>query len=84
MKKNVFLVCFAFLLLSVNVNAQNRQKVQDGTIIQCWCWSFKTIEENIPAIAQAGFAAIQTSPANTCLVGDNGGMELLGNKGTGK
>ena len=36
MKKNVFLVCFAFLLLSVNVNAQNRQKVQDGTIIQCW------------------------------------------------
>ena len=84
MKKNVFLVCFAFLLLSVNVNAQNRQKVQDGTIIQCWCWSFKTIEENIPAIAEAGFTAIQTSPANTCLVGDYGGLDLLGADLTGK
>ena len=23
--------------------ALNRQKVQNGTIIQCWCWSFNTI-----------------------------------------
>ena len=84
MKKNVFLVCFAFLLLSVNVSAQNRPKVQDATIIQCWCWSFKTIEENIPAIAEAGFTAIQTSPANTCLVGDYGGLDLLGADLTGK
>ena len=67
-----------------NVNAQNRQKIQDGTIIQCWCWSFKTIEENIPAIAEAGFTAVQTSPANTCLVGDYGGMDLLGADLTGK
>ena len=84
MKKNVLLSCIIFLLLCVNVNAQNREKIQEGTILQCWCWSFKTIEENIPAIAEAGFTAIQTSPANTCLVGENGGLSLFSTDSSGK
>lgn len=79
---------FKFLLISLCsicfAQNQNRQKIQDGVILQCWCWSFKTIEENIPQIAQAGFTAIQTSPANTCLVGDYGGLDLLGADITGK
>ena len=88
MKNTTKRICLSAILIllsiTVNLNAQSRQKIQNGTILQCWCWSFKTIEENIPAIAEAGFAAVQTSPANTCLVGENGGMELLGSRGTGK
>lgn len=49
-----------------------RESVGQGTILHCWCWSFKTIEDNLPAIKDAGFAAVQTSPANTCLVGEDG------------
>ena len=56
MKKSNVIALLILLLISTNLNAQNRQKIQNGTIIQCWCWSFKTIEENIPAIAEAGFA----------------------------
>lgn len=56
-----------------------RESVSQGAILHCWCWSFKTIEENLPAIRDAGFSAIQTSPANTCIVGEDGGMDLYGN-----
>ncbi|HHZ06130.1 MAG TPA: alpha-amylase [Clostridiales bacterium] len=50
--------------------------IDDGTILQTWCWSFNTIKENMKDIAQAGFSAIQTSPINQCKVGENGGMQL--------
>lgn len=40
--------------------------VADGAILHAWCWSFKTIEENMDRIAAAGYTAIQTSPANAC------------------
>ena len=56
-----------------------REYVRNGTILHCWCWSFKTIEENLPRIAEAGFTAIQTSPVNTCLVGEGGGLDMMGN-----
>lgn len=36
--------------------------VQDGQILQCWCWSFNNIKEMLPTIAAQGFTAIQTSP----------------------
>lgn len=50
----------------------------NGTILQCFAWSFNTINESMEDIAHAGYAAIQTSPANECIVGGNGGMELMG------
>lgn len=50
----------------------------NGTILQCFAWSFNTISESMEDIAHAGYAAIQTSPANECIVGGNGGMELMG------
>ena len=49
-----------------------------GAILHCWSCSFKTIEENLPAIKEAGYTSIQTSPINECKVGDDGGMELFG------
>ncbi|MBQ2824915.1 MAG: InlB B-repeat-containing protein, partial [Clostridia bacterium] len=36
--------------------------VQDGQILQCWCWSFDNIKAMLPKIAEQGFTAIQTSP----------------------
>lgn len=34
----------------------------DGLILQAWNWSYAEIEENLEAIAQAGFTTIQISP----------------------
>lgn len=61
-----------------------KQKIKDGAILHCWCWSFKTIEQKLPEIAAAGFTAVQTSPINTCLVGENGRLEIFGRNGGGK
>ncbi|MBO4704168.1 MAG: alpha-amylase [Spirochaetaceae bacterium] len=63
-----------------NISKDNtKEYVRKGTILHCWCWSFKTIEENLPRIAEAGFTAVQTSPANECLVGEDGGLDMMGN-----
>lgn len=70
--------------LSVSLFAQTKQTIKDGAILHAFCWSFKTIEENMDKIAAAGFTAVQTSPANTCLVGDYGGLDLMGADLTGK
>ena len=53
-------------------------KIEDGTILHAWSWSFNTIKESMADIAAAGYSSIQTSPANTCVVGEKGGMQLYG------
>lgn len=55
------------------------ESIKDGVILHAWCWSFDTIRENLPKIAEAGYTSVQTSPINQCVVGDNGGMQLMGN-----
>ena len=40
--------------------------VQDGQILQCFCWSYNEIMEYLPKIADQGFTAIQTSPVQVC------------------
>ena len=52
--------------------------IEGGLILHCWSWNFNNIKKNIPKIAEAGYAAVQTSPINACLKGDNAGMELYG------
>ncbi|MCR5653017.1 MAG: starch-binding protein [Ruminococcus sp.] len=52
--------------------------IKDGTILHCFCWDFDTISNSLEEIAAAGFSAIQTSPVNECLEGENGGMQLYG------
>ncbi|MBQ1507476.1 MAG: starch-binding protein [Ruminococcus sp.] len=54
-------------------------KVEDGAILQAFSWDFKTIKASLPDIAAAGFSAVQTSPINECLKGEDGGMQLYGN-----
>ena len=56
----------------------NAEKVADGAILQAFCWNFNTIKQSLPDIAAAGYTAVQTSPINACLEGEDGGMELYG------
>lgn len=37
--------------------------IQDASILHCWNWSYKTIENNLQLIAECGYSAVQTSPA---------------------
>lgn len=53
----------------------------DGAILHAWSWSFDTIAANMKAIADAGFDYVQTSPANTCFIGEQGGMALFSEEG---
>ncbi len=54
------------------------ENIADGTILHCFSWSFKAIEESMEDIATAGFSAIQTSPVNVCYDGGDAGMDLYG------
>ena len=49
----------------------------DDVILHAWSWSFDTIAANMADIAAAGYSYVQTSPANTCFVGEDGGMALF-------
>lgn len=85
MKKIKSLFIASILAAAVSGSfAQTRQSIQEGAILHAWCWSFKTIAENMDKIAAAGFTAVQTSPANTCLVGDYGGLEIFSEDLNGK
>ena len=40
--------------------------IEGGAILHAWEWSFETIKNNMPLIAQSGYTAVQTSPASLC------------------
>ena len=65
---------------SVNSSGESNltAEIKDGTILHCFCWDFETISNSLEEIAAAGFSAIQTSPINECLEGENGGRQLYG------
>ena len=44
-------------------NYELMSQVQGSSILHCWNWSYKTIEEHMELIAESGYTAIQTSPA---------------------
>lgn len=61
--------------------AHSKKSAPDKIILHAWTWSFNTIAENMEQIAAAGYDFVQTSPAQTCYVGDNGGMALFSEPG---
>ncbi len=71
--------CFSGCESSGGNTFKTADKVEDGTILQAFSWDFKTIKASLPDIAAAGFSAVQTSPINECLEGEDGGMQLYGN-----
>ncbi len=73
-----------FMLFSACSNEKNSSDTQasnDDVILHAWSWSFDTIAANMKDIAAAGYAYVQTSPANTCFVGEDGGMALFSQPG---
>ena len=64
---------------TASIDFKTADKVEDGAILQAFSWDFNTIKESMADIAAAGFTAVQTSPINECLEGEDGGMELYGN-----
>lgn len=40
-----------------------QNEIQGSNILHCWNWSYATIEAHLPLIAECGYTAIQTSPA---------------------
>lgn len=69
------------------VSAATQKAQKDKLILHAWSWSFDTIADNMKKIADAGYDFVQTSPANTCFVGENGGLALYSQPGdsvTGK
>lgn len=57
------LVC---LLSALGLTAQTKtyqpDKIQDGVILHCFVWPLRDIINELPAIADAGFTAVQLSP----------------------
>lgn len=53
----------------------------DEVILHAWSWSFNTVAENMKLIASSGYDMVQTSPAQTCFVGEDGGMALFSQEG---
>lgn len=76
-------VAVAVVLATSQCKAPVAEEQTDNEIIlHAWCWSFNTIKENLPDIAQAGYTIVQTSPAQHCVTetwGDKGGEQLFGN-----
>jgi alpha-amylase len=69
--------------VSAGADYKLAKNIKDGTILHCFCWNFKTIENSLEDIAAAGYSTIQTSPINECLEGEGGGMCLY-SEGEGK
>lgn len=56
------------------------EPTEDDVILHAWTWSFDTIAYNMKAIADAGYSYVQTSPAQACYIGEDGGMALFSEK----
>ncbi len=67
--------------LGADALASNFTKDNDKVILHAWSWSFNTIAESMKDIAAAGYDYVQTSPANTCYVGEDGGLALFSQEG---
>lgn len=62
-------------------NGNAGASTNDDVILHAWSWSFDTIAANMKDIAEAGYTYVQTSPANTCFVGEGGGKALFSQPG---
>lgn len=58
-------------------SAAPHKSLKDKTILHAWSWSFDTIAANMKLIAESGYDYVQTSPANRCFIGEEGGKALF-------
>lgn len=71
MKKGLFFVAFLGLFSIGSLHANDYgipDNIQDANILHCFDWTFAQIQQELPAIAEAGFGAVQVSPVQgNCL-----------------
>lgn len=60
---------------------QRKTSAQDEVILHAWSWALDTIADNMKQIKEAGYDMVQTSPVQTCYVGEGGGMALMSQPG---
>lgn len=80
MKKLLCLTALGMAFISSCNSGKDSKAVadtNDDVILHAWSWSFDTIGANMKDIAAAGYTYVQTSPANTCFVGEDGGLALF-------
>lgn len=61
--------------------AMGQAPTEDEVILHAWSWDLNTIAENMKDIADAGYTYVQTSPVQTCYVGEDGGLALFSQPG---
>ena len=84
MKKTTLYIlgALALGLAAMPANGATRKtSAQDEVILHAWSWSLDTIAANMKQIKEAGYDYVQTSPVQTCYVGDGGGMALMSQPG---
>lgn len=81
MKILALTIAAAMSVPMIATGSPSGHKTDDDVILHAWSWSFDTIASNMKDIAAAGYDFVQTSPANTCYVGDGGGMALFSEPG---
>lgn len=54
-----------------NVCYELADNIQDGVTLHCFNWTYKQIMDELPNISAAGFSSVQTSPAQTAVVGNS-------------
>ncbi len=81
MKLLTLTVAAAMSVPMIATESPSGHRTDDNVILHAWSWSFDTIASNMKEIASAGYDFVQTSPANTCYVGDGGGMALYSEPG---
>lgn len=67
MKIKIYLLSVLASLSAMALQAQTPdyglpEKIQDGNILHCFNWNVNDIKAELPAIARAGFGAVQVSP----------------------
>lgn len=74
MKQYTILALAAAMAGALAANAANSyglpEQIQDGNILHCFNWTAAQVKEELPAIADAGFGAVQLSPMQgSCAAG---------------
>lgn len=70
-----------FMCITMEARTNATRPADNELILHAWSWSFDTIAANMPVIAKAGYDYVQTSPAQACFVGENGGLALFSEPG---
>ena len=79
--KFALIAAMALVASASAVQARDIKAGQDEIILHAWSWSLDTIADNMKLIAESGYDYVQTSPVQTCFVGDNGGRALFSQPG---